>query len=491
MRQLIGLLVLAGSVAFMACDSFGQAMTAHTDLVARAGVHELTIEETASWLAENDRLPAQREVVDAVANLWIDYILLAQAASEDPSLESLDIEAAVQPDIEQQLVYQLRDQVIEVDTSFTEEELRQIYEEEQPDLEVRARHILLRLPADATPEQRDSVAALAEELQQRAAGGEDFAELATEYSEDPGTAENGGDLGYFGRGNMVEPFEEAAFSLEPGEVSDVVETPFGFHVIKVLDRRMPEFDDVKENFRQRLATQRRIDAENEYIETLTEPQGITVREGVYEVTRELAQNPNTELSGRARSRPLVGYEDGEVTAGEYLQLMRRLAPSQRAQYASATDEQLDQVLTALARNEILVAEAERRIDQVTPEARDSIMDEARRNLEAAVAAAGLSNIQPQEGETEAQAIERKVETFMRAVLSGERNVLPLGPIAYSLRDRYGAEVFHRSLPDVLSQVRQLRDGQQLGPEVTQPAPNAPRPMPNMPQVRPDTTGSSQ
>lgn len=77
----------------------------------------------------------------------------------------------------------------------------------------------------------------AESLRQRAASGEDFDKLAKENSDEPGAKESGGDLGWFGKGRMVKPFEEAAFALKDNEISQVVESPFGFHVIQVLGRR--------------------------------------------------------------------------------------------------------------------------------------------------------------------------------------------------------------------------------------------------------------
>ncbi|SHK23551.1 foldase protein PrsA [Caminicella sporogenes DSM 14501] len=87
-------------------------------------------------------------------------------------------------------------------------------------IKVRARHILVKDEK------------LAKDLLKRIKAGEDFAQLAKEYSEDPGSKEKGGDLGYFSRGVMVPEFEEAAFSLKKGEVSDLVKTRFGYHIIK-------------------------------------------------------------------------------------------------------------------------------------------------------------------------------------------------------------------------------------------------------------------
>jgi peptidyl-prolyl cis-trans isomerase C len=101
---------------------------------------------------------------------------------------------------------------------------------------VKARHILLKLAQGADEESRGAVQAQAQEILQRLLAGEDFAAVAKETSEDSSAAQ-GGDLGYFPRGKMVKPFEDAVFALQPGEMSGIVESPFGLHIIKVDDRQ--------------------------------------------------------------------------------------------------------------------------------------------------------------------------------------------------------------------------------------------------------------
>ena len=114
--------------------------------------------------------------------------------------------------------------------------------------QVRARHILLRIDPGASSETVAERQKQAEELRARLAAGEDFAKLASSVSEDPGSKEAGGDLGFFKRGQMVKPFEDAAFGLQPGELSPVFRTDFGFHVLRVEERKPAQlrtFDEVK------------------------------------------------------------------------------------------------------------------------------------------------------------------------------------------------------------------------------------------------------
>jgi peptidyl-prolyl cis-trans isomerase C len=109
----------------------------------------------------------------------------------------------------------------------------------QPE-QVRARHILIRTEAEADAAAKTEARKQIDGLRQKAVDGADFAELAKTHSQDPGSKEKGGDLGFFARGQMVKPFEDTAFALKENEISQVVESPFGFHLIQVTGRKPAE-----------------------------------------------------------------------------------------------------------------------------------------------------------------------------------------------------------------------------------------------------------
>jgi len=136
--------------------------------------------------------------------------------------------------------------------------------------QVRVSHILIKVDSKAEQSVKDEKRAKLQEVQKRLKGGEDFAVLAKEISECPSNIK-GGDLGYFERGKMVKPFEDVAFKLKTGEVSDIVETRFGYHLIKVVDKK-PEsvmgYDDVKDKIGQYLKNEKTGKELKGYIEKL-------------------------------------------------------------------------------------------------------------------------------------------------------------------------------------------------------------------------------
>lgn len=220
-----------------------------------------------------DALFQQREV----------QVLMFDAASRAARIQPTDAEIeAYYVDPANAARYQAPEQidveytVLDVDTLLKnvvvpEEELRKYYEQNAaryatPE-ERRASHILIAADASAPAGQRAAAREKAEGLLAEVrAKPALFASLAAKNSDDPGSAARGGDLDFFGRGSMVKPFEEAVFSLEPGQVSDIVETDFGFHIIRVTDKRGGErraFESVRDDIAKELRT---AQAQRQYAE---------------------------------------------------------------------------------------------------------------------------------------------------------------------------------------------------------------------------------
>ncbi|MGA8968832.1 MAG: peptidylprolyl isomerase [Pseudolabrys sp.] len=212
---------------------------------------------------------------DYLVQFVADMILVSKAAQDKKLGDSADFKRKLEFARKKLLMEGLLQSVGK--EAVTNEAMHQVYDEAVKQIaeekEVHARHILFRAPSGddkAAKQAEDKVKAVIVRLKK----GEDFAKVAAEVTEDPSGKANGGDLGYFTKEQMVPEFSDAAFKLETGQISDPVKTQFGWHVIKVEDKRTkqaPKFEDVKpqiENFVVRkaqaeLVTKLRADAKIE------------------------------------------------------------------------------------------------------------------------------------------------------------------------------------------------------------------------------------
>jgi peptidyl-prolyl cis-trans isomerase C len=231
----------AALLAAMAVGALAAPTTDPTTAVAKVNGQDITNGELrfaeAEIGSELAGVPTENRRRVLVEYL-IEAHLMAQAAEK--------AQLGGNPDFEARMKYYrmraLRDAFFEtkVRDDVAEPQAKALYEERvkaiPPQQEVRARHILVKTEDEA------------KKISKELAGGTDFAEAAKKYSQDAG-GESGGDLGYFTRGQMVKPFEDAAFSLDKGKVSAPVQSEFGWHIIKVEDKRdrqPPAFEEVRD-----------------------------------------------------------------------------------------------------------------------------------------------------------------------------------------------------------------------------------------------------
>lgn len=190
--------------------------------------------------------------------------------------------------------------------------------------EIRARHILIRHKKGKEKDVSDRV----KRIYKRVQDGDDFTKLAVEFSEDPGSKDKGGDLGYFTTGAMVKPFEEAAFKLKIGEVSPPVKTDFGYHIIKLDDsrlRKMEEKDILQEKQRKifsewmyNLKKDAKIKMLDPSLRALDLQLKGKLNEAVYEYQKAIKQNPRSPIIHVYLGSLYEDLKKDELAAGEYM-----------------------------------------------------------------------------------------------------------------------------------------------------------------------------
>jgi parvulin-like peptidyl-prolyl isomerase len=288
-------------------------MQAYLQTAALDGLVEQIINLQA---AEAEGIRPSRADVDAERERHIDTILsirypskrqlkraVIAAGGKDKLRRSIQNEAGFPTDeaIRRQLMLQQLDEKVRNAVQVTDEEVKQSFEE------VRARHILVGLArvqppkgkkaADLTDEERHAIAkAKAERILQQVRGGADFAALAKKESDDTATQAKGGDLGWFKRGQMVKEFDEVAFSLPKGQVSGVVKTRFGYHIIKVEDKRtnLPkDFEKNKQQYKDNLLRERQYKASEDYHKKLLAAAQVEILDPVLKAFKLLEPNSET------------------------------------------------------------------------------------------------------------------------------------------------------------------------------------------------------
>ncbi len=323
------------------------AFTAHTDIVAQAAGHELTVEELGQLIARGENIPLRRDVVERLAGLWVDYTLLAhRLAHGDSLLDSAMVVSALWSDAQQQVVTHYHEELVSnkvvvdeatVDSAFQLGDHRLIY------------HILISTTSEMTEEERDRKRRKAERLQQVAASGEDGWALANQENEDSLSMIEGGSIGIIRRGQTVPEFERVAFDLDPGEVSSVVQSQYGYHIV-----RRPALDDVWAEYEERL---RNVLIERMNFTFISEVQArweIQVSPDAPELMREAAEDP---VRFR-RSRKVIGrYLNGSFTVGDFARWLQALPAEYTAEVIGSDDAQLSQFAHGLIRNDVLEIEA--------------------------------------------------------------------------------------------------------------------------------------
>jgi peptidyl-prolyl cis-trans isomerase C len=256
-KSLTGLAVLALASLFIAAA----ALAAEPEILAKVGNKNITktdLEALISLYPPNQqamiRMDPKNE--EALLNNYVTILAVAEMAKRQGFDKDKNIRSQIQVLTSEHLAKAYVQKNVISTVKITDKDVEEFYKNNPKEFEkpetVRVRHILIGFKGDMTEDQIKELRQKADKVLKKAKDGDDFAKLASEYTDDPGSKAKGGDLGYFPRGNMVPEFENAAFNLKPGDISDIIETPYGYHIIKVEDKKaaeMPAFESVKDQAR--------------------------------------------------------------------------------------------------------------------------------------------------------------------------------------------------------------------------------------------------
>jgi len=237
-----------------------------------------------SYAKENNINVTDKEVADEISALIKNYE--SEAAFEKDLKDRNLSRTFLNEQVKSQL---LRDKVFALatkDVTVSDEETKKYYDDNAETLfmvpeQVKASHILIKFAIPEGQELNDTIKAEAKtkitDIQEQLNNGADFAELAKQYSEDTASAVNGGDIGFISKGQTVAEFEEAAFALGVGQLSEIVETTFGYHIIKCIEKQSPyvkTYDEVKDTIKSYLLNNEQLVVWEDFVYSLVDKAGI-------------------------------------------------------------------------------------------------------------------------------------------------------------------------------------------------------------------------
>jgi parvulin-like peptidyl-prolyl isomerase len=335
-------------VPLLAVIAFAVACGAsNPDVAATAGGQQLSTTRLADILG-NSQAPLEKDVARSIAELWVNFQLTGAAAAKGDSLaDKAEMQAAMKSTIDNLKIRRFYETVSAGwDTVASAPDSVRYNKGEL----LAASHILIKVEPTATPEQKAAARAKAEGIRAQATPA-NFASLAAK-SDEPGAKERGGSLGVFAREAMVPEFSAGVVAIQPGQISPLVETSFGYHIIY-----RPRFDEVKDQFTPQIKQRNVAVAESTYLATLESSNAVKVEAGAAVKAKAIVRNP---LGYRKSSTAMGTYKGGKLTEAEFAEWVASFPPQMqiRQQVGSAADSLVERFVRQGMRNELVLAQAD-------------------------------------------------------------------------------------------------------------------------------------
>jgi len=441
---------MAATLAVTGCDSLKEAMSAHVDVVAEAAGQELTITRL-STLIGSSKAPLRKDVANAVVDAWVNYHLAGEAAVNNDSLKNIqEIDEAMWAILANVKAKKWYDQVSKTwkapDSSTAEARYN------TGEL-LAASHILL-LTQDTAPTAKAAIKRRADALRTQVTTA-NFAELARRNSQDPGSGSQGGALGVFPSRAMVAPFEQALKALQPGEISPVVETQYGYHII-----RRPLFSEVRAQVIQAGQAGGMQAAESTYLANLESASKLETKPGTAATIRSVAENP----SGHRKDKTVLATSSiGKFTAADLARWMGTFPPNAGIgeQVKSAPDSLLPVFVKNFVRNELVLRSADSA--KIGPDSAQ--LNDIRKLFMASLTNAWTAlNLEPKSLAAAAKSksdrsklAAQRVEEYVTKLLGQQAQYVDVTqPVQNVLRDKYDYTINPEALDRVLVQAAKVR-----------------------------------
>lgn len=461
--------------AATACGAIKDAMTSHVDVVARAGSQELTVTELADMMAGTPQVPIRADVARTIAQMWVNYQLLGLAAANGDTLGTVELaNQGMWSTIEQMRLTQMYEQFARAAAAPDSSKFRAAYEAGEL---LGAAHILIsKQPEGLGTAANDSLRREAEGIA-RTVTSATFARVARTRSTDPGSKDRGGDYGVFPPGTMVPEFEAGIRSVAPGAITGVVETQFGYHII-----RRSTWDEIKTQFAEQYTGRLQQKAESTFFASAEEGQNIQVKSNAARIVKAIAEDIDAYRDDRST---IATSRKVDLSAGRMAQWMAAFPPQSqiRPQLMEAPDSLIPQFVMNIMRNELLL----KRADSLNIQPDSATMLEARGAFWSAVtgamtqlnlAPAQLADTTDSESAREALAANR-ANTYLRSLVKGEAAFIEVPEqVALVLRDRFEWRVTPAGLERAIAEATKLRAAADSTAAATQPPSAVPMPTPN-------------
>jgi len=478
-------LALAVCVPVIACDGFKEAMTAHVDVAARAGSQELSVTRLAELLGAS-KIPLRRDVVQTVADMWVNYQLLALAAAHNDSLNQAEvIDEAMWPAMTNTRIKKFYDIVAKSWASTDTAGNAAAYASGKL---LAARHILFNAPPGESPA-ADSALRKAQSVRAQLTSA-NFADMATKYNQ-PQAAGPGGDLGVFPKEQMVAEFGNALAALKPGEISQPVRSQFGYHII-----RRSTYDEVKDQFAAMNNQGAQRTGESLYVAKLNETAKVVVKPNAPAVVKAIAASPDAHRDDKTVIATSIMGDFTAARAAKWITAFPN--PQQlRQQIQQAPDSAMPDFVKAVVRNDLLLRQADSA--KITLDTNE--VNEIRRAFVGMVANtwSGL-NISPNRLADSAKTVAERerlaaarVNDYMERLLTKDEQFVPIQPTLESaLHAKYDYKVNAAGVDRALERAQRIRavaDSTKAAqqPPSAVPLPGQPGAAPAAPVPAPDTT----